>query len=56
MANTSATSPGTMANDNGLTVASYYFDASDVESTDPDGVWTNDYNAFDESAGVLTLA
>jgi hypothetical protein len=37
----------------GVTKSTYYFDGSDSAASDPQGVWTNDSNAFD---GSLTTA
>lgn len=37
-----------------MAVAKYYFDGSDASATDPNGVWTNDANAFDGS--ITTFA
>ena len=35
-----------------MSTATYYFDASDAAATDPNGVWTNDANAFDGSTST----
>lgn len=34
----------------------YYFDASDAAVTDPNSVWTNDANAFDDDPALSTFA
>ncbi len=37
-------------------INSYYFDGSDAGATDPNGVWTNDANAFDNDPTPSTFA
>lgn len=37
-------------------MATYYFDGSDAAATDPNGVWTNDSNAFDGDTATVAEA